>query len=70
MMQNILLTVVSMLHRFEGACMRYRNDLPLVLRKVTFTIKPKEKIGIVGRTGSGAKSRVKCCVTNLTETIS
>ena len=33
--------------------MRYRDDLPLVLKNVKFTIKPQEKIGIVGRTGSG-----------------
>ncbi|ETE64397.1 Multidrug resistance-associated protein 5, partial [Ophiophagus hannah] len=39
--------------RFENAEMRYRENLPLVLKKVCFTIKPKEKIGIVGRTGSG-----------------
>lgn len=38
---------------FENAEMRYRENLPLVLKKVSFTIKPKEKIGIVGRTGSG-----------------
>lgn len=40
---------------FENAEMRYRENLPLVLKKVSFTIKPKEKIGIVGRTGSGEK---------------
>lgn len=38
---------------FENAEMRYQENLPLVLKKVSFTIKPKEKIGIVGRTGSG-----------------
>ncbi|KAM6443796.1 ATP-binding cassette sub-family C member 5 isoform 1-T2 [Liasis olivaceus] len=41
---------------FENAEMRYRESLPLVLKKVCFTIKPKEKIGIVGRTGSGKSS--------------
>ncbi|XP_040284416.1 multidrug resistance-associated protein 5 isoform X2 [Bufo bufo] len=41
---------------FETAGMRYRENLPLVLKKVSFTIKPKEKIGIVGRTGSGKSS--------------
>uniref|UniRef100_A0A6I8QHH6 ATP-binding cassette sub-family C member 5 n=1 Tax=Xenopus tropicalis TaxID=8364 RepID=A0A6I8QHH6_XENTR len=42
--------------KFENAEMRYRENLPLVLKKVSFTIKPKEKIGIVGRTGSGKTS--------------
>lgn len=41
---------------FENAEMRYRENLPLVLKKVSFTIKPKEKIGIVGRTGSGKEN--------------
>lgn len=41
---------------FETAGMRYRENLPLVLKKVSFTIKPKEKVGIVGRTGSGKSS--------------
>nr|XP_026695465.1 multidrug resistance-associated protein 5-like [Ciona intestinalis] len=39
--------------RFKNICMRYRPDLPLVLKNVSLTIKQKEKIGIVGRTGSG-----------------
>jgi len=37
--------------------MRYRNNLPLVLKDVSFTIRPKEKVGIVGRTGSGKYAR-------------
>ncbi|XP_054569765.1 LOW QUALITY PROTEIN: ATP-binding cassette sub-family C member 5-like [Eptesicus fuscus] len=41
---------------FENVEMRYQENLPLVLKKVSFTIKPKEKIGIVGRTGSGKSS--------------
>jgi ABC-type multidrug transport system fused ATPase/permease subunit len=32
---------------------RYAHDLDPVLKGVSFSIKPQEKIGIVGRTGSG-----------------
>ncbi|CAG8453187.1 17142_t:CDS:10 [Gigaspora rosea] len=35
---------------------RYRPGLELVLRGVSFHVKPKEKIGIVGRTGAGKSS--------------
>ncbi|XP_051579787.1 ATP-binding cassette sub-family C member 5-like isoform X1 [Myxocyprinus asiaticus] len=41
---------------FDGTEMRYRDNLPLILKKVSCTIRPKEKIGIVGRTGSGKSS--------------
>eukprot|EP00904_Undaria_pinnatifida_P009922 jgi/Undpi1/605/HiC_scaffold_10.g04069.m1 len=37
----------------EGVTMRYRPETDLVLKGVTLTIRPGEKIGIVGRTGSG-----------------
>jgi len=33
--------------------MRYRDNLPLALKGLKFSIKQKEKIGIVGRSGSG-----------------
>lgn len=36
--------------------MRYRDGLPLVLDDITFEIRTCEKIGIVGRTGSGKSS--------------
>jgi len=33
--------------------LRYGVDLPYVLDGVTFDVRAKEKVGIVGRTGSG-----------------
>ncbi|KAL0973606.1 hypothetical protein UPYG_G00207060 [Umbra pygmaea] len=41
---------------FQDVEMRYRDDLPLVLKKVSFNILPEETVGIVGRTGSGKSS--------------
>ena len=42
--------------RFSQVSFRYRTGLPLVLKKLDFSICPREKIGIVGRTGSGKSS--------------
>ncbi|XP_066266532.1 ATP-binding cassette sub-family C member 5-like [Branchiostoma lanceolatum] len=42
--------------RFQKYNMRYREGLPLVLKGVSFSTKPSEKVGIVGRTGSGKSS--------------
>ncbi|KAJ3394478.1 hypothetical protein HDU92_006863 [Lobulomyces angularis] len=39
--------------KFENVDVRYKPELPLVLKNVTFSIEDKEKIAIVGRTGSG-----------------
>jgi len=41
---------------FHRVCLRYRDGLPLALTNVTFETQPAEKIGIVGRTGSGKSS--------------
>jgi ATP-binding cassette subfamily C (CFTR/MRP) protein 4 len=37
---------------------KYREDLPIVLNRVSFKIKAGSKLGIVGRTGSGKSSLV------------
>jgi ABC-type multidrug transport system fused ATPase/permease subunit len=38
---------------FNNVCARYRPELPLVLENVSFTVHSNEKVGVVGRTGSG-----------------
>nr|XP_020667452.1 multidrug resistance-associated protein 7 [Pogona vitticeps] len=38
---------------FQQVVLAYRSDLPNALDGVTFTVYPGEKVGIVGRTGSG-----------------
>lgn len=40
----------------EKVTMRYRPETPLVLKGVSFDIKGGEKVGLVGRTGSGKSS--------------
>ncbi|GMF43781.1 unnamed protein product [Phytophthora fragariaefolia] len=43
---------------FNRVDLRYRPGLPRVLRGLTFSVNPKEKIGIVGRTGAGKSSLI------------
>ncbi|CAO3631065.1 unnamed protein product [Cunninghamella blakesleeana] len=43
---------------FNHYSTRYRKGLPLCIDDISFTINPSEKIGIVGRTGSGKSSLV------------
>ncbi|KAL0188867.1 hypothetical protein M9458_015966, partial [Cirrhinus mrigala] len=37
---------------FTNYSMRYRDNTPIVLNSLHINIKPAEKVGIVGRTGS------------------
>lgn len=39
--------------------MRYRDELPLVLKEISFSISSGEKVGIVGRTGAGKSSIIQ-----------
>eukprot|EP00474_Spongospora_subterranea_P001656 CRZ02114.1 hypothetical protein [Spongospora subterranea] len=45
---------------FNNVHARYRPELPLVLNGVDFSIRPMEKVGICGRTGSGKSSLLLC----------
>eukprot|EP00057_Strongylocentrotus_purpuratus_P011079 XP_011665553.1 PREDICTED: multidrug resistance-associated protein 5 isoform X2 [Strongylocentrotus purpuratus] len=42
--------------QFKGVKMRYQPHLPLVLKDINLVFEPREKVGIVGRTGSGKSS--------------
>lgn len=42
--------------RVEHLNFRYRPELELTLRDVSFTLRPREHVGIVGRTGAGKSS--------------
>jgi ATP-binding cassette subfamily C (CFTR/MRP) protein 1 len=41
---------------FRNYSTKYRPELPLVVSDISFSVKPQEKIGIVGRTGAGKSS--------------
>lgn len=41
---------------FRGYSTKYRPNLPLVLKQLSFSVKPGERIGVVGRTGAGKSS--------------
>ncbi|KAJ7786610.1 pleiotropic drug resistance ABC transporter [Mycena metata] len=52
----------------DNLVVRYAPDLPPVLRNLSFSIKPSEKIGVVGRTGSG-KSTLALSLLRMVEPI-
>lgn len=41
---------------FQNLCLKYDADQPNILNNLNFSIKNKEKVGIVGRTGAGKSS--------------
>uniref|UniRef100_UPI00358FC12E ATP-binding cassette sub-family C member 2-like n=1 Tax=Myxine glutinosa TaxID=7769 RepID=UPI00358FC12E len=43
---------------FENYSLRYRPDLELILKDITCSLLPAEKVGVVGRTGSGKSSLI------------
>ena len=49
---------------FKSYSVKYRHDLDHSLNSIDLTIKPNEKIGIVGRTGAG-KSTMSCALFRL-----
>ncbi|KAK9867452.1 hypothetical protein WJX84_001002 [Apatococcus fuscideae] len=51
---------------FQGLVVRYRPGLPPVLKDLTFCIRPKEKVGVAGRTGCG-KSTLMMALYRLVE---
>ncbi|KAF9042985.1 multidrug resistance-associated ABC transporter [Panaeolus papilionaceus] len=42
--------------KFSDVELAYREGLPLVLKGVSFDVRPGEKVGIIGRTGAGKSS--------------
>lgn len=51
---------------FDDVEMRYRPNLPLVLKGLSLHVQPGERIGVVGRTGAG-KSTIMSTLFRLTE---
>ncbi|KAL4473210.1 hypothetical protein ABPG72_015591 [Tetrahymena utriculariae] len=45
--------------QFSDVNMKYRKELNLVLKGLTFSIQPRQRIGFVGRTGAGKSSIIQ-----------
>ena len=48
--------------KFDNFSMRYRGNLPVTLKNLQFTIDHREKVAIVGRTGSGKSTIIQCLI--------
>lgn len=44
---------------FKNLSARYKPELPLVIRDLSFVVKKHSKVGIVGRTGAGKSSIIQ-----------
>ena len=51
---------------FQNVVLKYRPNTEIVLNNLTFSIKPGEKIGVVGRTGAG-KSTICLSLSRIVE---
>jgi len=52
--------------QFKDVYLRYRPTTELVLKKLTFTVQPGMKVGVVGRTGAG-KSTISQALSRIVE---
>jgi ABC-type multidrug transport system fused ATPase/permease subunit len=43
----------------ENFSLRYREELPLVLKNISLKIEAGERVGIIGRTGAGKSSIIQ-----------
>jgi ABC-type multidrug transport system fused ATPase/permease subunit len=51
---------------FDRVNLRYRPNTEIILRDLSFEVKPREKIGVVGRTGAG-KSTICLSLSRIVE---
>jgi ABC-type multidrug transport system fused ATPase/permease subunit len=51
---------------FLDYSVRYRPEMPIILKNLNFTVNSKEKVGVIGRTGSG-KSTICNCIFRILE---
>jgi len=52
--------------QFKDVCLKYRPNLDRVLHELSFSVKPGEKVGVVGRTGAG-KSTMSLALSRIIE---
>lgn len=52
--------------KFNQVNLKYRPNTEVILKDLTFEVKPREKIGVVGRTGAG-KSTICLSLSRIVE---